>query len=135
MPDPNQNRSRQRRIVQAAMKQGRQADLRWLLEADVPGQGEVLANAPPGWVPVVPVSHPDPRQDPAIVLLKEAFQHHNPRASFYVLLSTTNDLSSAGVCWYEYGEPITEVVDKVCVGCGAVGRVPVMDDWTCEVCR
>lgn len=132
IPAPVNNRTKSRKIIEAAAAAGELDDLLYgvdmLLPPSLrpsPGVRSMAATYPAGWSPVVPLA-PDPEVAGHLAeilhgLLVEANQGRG--ITFVLSLTARRDLDRWGLAYYEWGEDIPVRVDAVCPVCGAVGRV------------
>lgn len=117
-----QSRTQQRKIIEAAMKDGTLDTLRWYMVIDAPGNRTVPA-AVNEWVPVLRVA-PDPEASQHVAhMMLELHRHYSPGLLLRLELTAVDLLDEAGVTYFEWGD-----VDLVCPECGAVG-------WESCICK
>lgn len=150
-----QTRHWQEQIIAGATKAGDLHTLYYLIEIQLPkylekklGKRRMLAQHPPGFLPVVHLT-PDP--DAAYItiqLLKEWLAHANrdwltdkrSALEFRILLVPEEVLRDSDN-WYEWwpdsagGPELPAIeVDRFCAGCGSVQKVLRSSGWICDCC-
>ena len=126
------NRTKARKIVDAADKMGELNELLYFIEMEVPRNlltspdaSHVAATYPAGWIPVVPLA-PDPRAAEHYAHLLCALMESSNQGRgivFRVELTSRDVLDGYGLDWYIWGETIPVQVDAICDECGGVHRV------------
>lgn len=121
-----QNRTWQRKIINAARADGTVDQLRYYVEMDVPAHRRLrpdhrtqCANHPAGFVPTINAAH-EAAEDYAHLLL-ELFKSANPGHIFRICISSVDLLDNARIAHYEWGEEPPATIDTICSLCGLVG--------------
>lgn len=117
-----QSRKSQRKIIEAATKDGTIDTLYWYMVIDC-GWNKQIPAAINDWVPVVKVA-----PDPAVTehdahLMLEIIRHYSPGMILRLELTARDILEDLDIRYFEFGD-----IDLVCPSCGAVG-------WESCICK
>lgn len=134
------NKTTVKKIIAAAERRGELGDLVWFPNMKLPtymrsspDEKEAAATFPHGWVPVISLA-PDKKEakEKAHFLWEILVAANEGRGIlFETLISSKSYMQEVGIAFYEWGQPITAIVDWVCPQCGAISRLVAGEKGGC----